>query len=421
MKQSQNLVKVFLLVGFFGIGLMSCSKSKDVQEPEIAKPGAETKKEFVFVVTSEAAGEGGGAGSYVVSSENVSSGEISIVGKGIPSNEFYFNVQNNLVFGLTYSNQGPITPYGFGTNGKLTRFDNKTVNAVRPGIFGNYGTKNTIIGSTNRSLTDPVATLMNYNAESFLIQNQANINLAELAGNGRMAIWTGLFQVGDKIYIPYQIAEGEGNWGGNITEVNKTTIAVLSYPELKLIKKISDDRGSFVGNWGSQQGIGVLANGDAYTWFTSGTTEGGLVPKNPSGMLRVKKGTDEFDKSYFFNVEALGKGKIARGNYISGTKFLMTLYASTETGGVGGGKVKLAIVDAEAKTVSEISGAPVHDQTDYNNKIYIEKDGKTAYYVMQEDNKEFYVYVIDVATATAKRGARLRGITNVAAFSKLEY
>lgn len=421
MKKSQNLLKAFLLIGLFGFGLMSCSKSKDDEDPEIAKPGTETKKEFVFVVTSEAAGEGGGAGSYVVSAEDVRTGEISIVRNGIPSNEFYFNVQNNLVFGLTYSTQGPITPYGFGTDGKLTRFDNKTVNAVRPGIFGNYGTKNTIIGSTNRSLVDPVASLLNYNAESFLIEGRATINLAELAGNGRMAIWTGLFQVGDKIYIPYQIAEGEGSWGGNITEVDKTTIAILSYPDLKLQKKISDDRGSFIGNWGAQQGIGVISNGDAYTWFTAGTTENGLVPKNPSGVLRIKKGTDAFDQSYFFNVEALGKGKIARGNYISGNKFLMTLYSGSQTGGVGGGKVKLAIVDVEAKTVTEISGAPVHEQTDYNNKIYIEKDGKTAYYVMKEDAGEYYVYVVDVATATAKRGARLRGITNVAAFSKLEY
>lgn len=421
MKNSQNLLKAFLLVGLFSFGLMSCSKNKGSEEPEIAKPGIETKKEFVFVVSSDGAGEGGGAGSYVVSSEDVSKGEISIVRNGIPSNEFYFNVQNNLVFGLTYGDQGPITPYGFGTDGKLTRFDKKTVNAVRPGIFGNYGTKNMIVGSTNRSLTDPVATLMNYNAESFLIQGKATINLAELAGDGKMAIWTGLFQVGDKIYIPYQIAEGKGNWGGNIMEVNKTTIAILSYPDLKLVKKISDDRGSFVGNWGSQQGIGVLANGDAYTWFTAGKTEGGLVPKNPSGVLRIKKGTDQFDPGYFFNVEALGKGKIARGNYVGGNKFLMTLYASAETGGVGGGKVKLAIVDVEAKTVSVISGAPEHDQTDYNNKIYIEKDGKTAYYVLPESEKDFYVYVIDIATATAKRGAHFRGVAGIAAFSKLEY
>lgn len=411
---TQNLFKASLLVGLISFGLVSCSKKSD------PAPGEGTNQNFVFVVTSEASSEGGGAGSYVVSTDNVKSGELSIVGKGIPSNEYYFNVQNNYVFGLAYNTQGPITPYGFDATGKIKRHDDKTSNSMRPGIFGNYGTKNIIIGSTNRNITDPVATLMNYSAASFLVQNRATVNLAELAGDGKMSIWTGLFQVGDKIYVPYQIADGADTWGGKITEADKTTIAIFSYPDLKLVKKISDIRGSFIGNWGGQQGIGVAANGDAYAWFTAGTTEGGIVPKNPSGLLRIKKGTDDFDASYFFNVEALGKGKIARGNHISGTKFLMTIYATSETGGTAGGQVKLGILDAEAKTLAIVSGAPVHDQSSFNNRVYTEKDGKTAYYVMQEDNKEYYVYVIDIASATAKRGLHLKGITDVSAFTKLE-
>jgi len=416
MKTQQTLFKTILVAGLLSIGMISCKKSSDSSEPTVAN------QNYVFVVTSEAAEEGGGSGTYVVATDNVNSGSLSIVGKGISSSEWSFVVQNNYVFGLVYGNQGPITPYGLDATGVLKRHEDKTVNAMRAGIYGTYGDKNIILGSTNRNINDPVATLMNYSSESFSIQSQNTVNLSTtLAGNGRMAIWTGLFQVGDKIYIPYQIADGSSTWGGNILEVNKATIGIFSYPGLQHIKNISDDRGSFIGNWGSQQGIGLADNGDAYTWFTAGTTEAGLVPTNHSGILRIKSGTDAFDASYFFDVEALGKGKIARGNHITGNKFLMTMYSGTTTGGVAGGKVNLAIADVEAKTLTSVSGVPTHDQSSYNNKMYVDKDGKTAYYLLQDDAGEFYVYVINLQTATATRGLHLVGITDVSAFTKLDY
>lgn len=410
--KKRTLLKSLLMLSVCSTTLFSCSKDKnDDNTPIVENPST-----FVFVVTADAASEGGSAGSYAVHTDDVTKGELSIIGNGIPSNEFYFNVQNNYIFGLTYSNEGPATPYGFDEKGVLTRFDRRTVNTIRPGIFGNYGDKNFVIGSTNRSLTSPVGTLLNFDAEGFRIQNTKTINLStEIAGNGRMIAWTGLFQVGDKIYIPYQITEGEGTWGGEILENDKATIAIFDYPGLNLVKKIEDDRGSFIGNWGSNQGIGVSDNGDAYTWFTAGNS------KNKSGILRIKKGTDEFDKSYYFNVEELGKGKIARGNHLSGDKYLMTMYQTAETGGTAGGQVNLAIVDVAKKTIVEVKGAPNHEQSSYNNKVYTEKNGKTAYYVLTDPaDGELYVYVIDVDKATATKGLKFVGISNVSAFSKLE-
>ncbi|TDQ78256.1 DUF4374 domain-containing protein [Sphingobacterium yanglingense] len=411
--KKRTLLNSLLMLGVCSTALFSCSKDKNDDNTSVV----ENPSTFVFVVNADGSSEGGSAGSYVVNVDDVSKGQLSIIGNGIPSNEFYFNVQNNYVFGLTYSNEGPMTPYGFNEKGVLTRFDRKTINTIRPGIYGNYGSKNIVIGSTNRALTNPVATLLNVDVEANRIQNESTLNLStDIAGAGRMIAWTGLFQVGDKIYVPYQITEGVGNWGGEIVEQNKATIAIFDYPGLKLVKKIEDDRGSYIGNWGSNQGIGVSANGDAYTWFTAGEKS-----KNKSGILRIKKGTDEFDKSYYFNVEDLGKGKIARGNHLSGDKYLMTMYQTAETGGTAGGKVNLAIVDVAQKTVVEVKGAPDHDQSSYNNKVYTEKNGKTAYYVLQDPaDGEFYVYVIDVATAKATKGLKFVGISDVNAFSKLE-
>lgn len=415
--KTYSFIKTALFMGICSISLLACKK--DTVDETIV---AEGESQFVFVVNSEAAGEGGGAGTYAVHTSDLTKGTLSIVGNGIPTNEFYFQAQNNYVFGMAYSNQGPVTPYGFDNFGELAKFDKKTVNTMRAGIFGNYGDKNIIIGSTNRNINDPVATLINFDAENFLIANRNTINLStEVAGNGHMTVWTGLFQVGDKIYVPYQIVDGDGTWGGNILEMDKTTIAIFDYPGLNLVKKIEDSRGSYIGNWASNQGIGVSDNGDAYTWFTAGTTDAGLASKNKSGILRIKKGTDEFDQSYFFNVEDLGKGKIARGNHLSGDKYLMTMYQTSETGGTIGGKVNLAIIDVANKTLTEVTGAPDHEQSSYNNKVYTEKDGKTAYYVLTDPaDGELYVYVVDIESAKATKGLKFEGITDVNAFSKLE-
>lgn len=416
--KTHNFLKMMLFMGICSSSLLSC----DDDSPIDNSVPAEAESAFVFVATSEAAGEGGGTGTYAIHTDDVTKGTLSIVGNGIPTNEWYFAAQNNYVFGMAYSNQGPITPYGFDSSGQLTKFEDKTVNTIMPGIFGNYGDKNIVIGSTNRNIADPVATLLNFDAENFAIAGRNTVNLStEVAGNGRMTVWTGLFQVGDKIYIPYQIVDGNGTWGGSILEMDKATIAIFDYPDLKLVKKIEDNRGSYIGNWGSNQGIGVSDNGDAYTWFTAGTTDAGLSSSNKSGILRIKKGTDEFDTDYFFDVESLGKGKIARGNHLSGDKYLMTMYQTSETGGTIGGKVNLAVIDVVNKTLTEVTGAPDHDQSSYNNKVYTEKDGKTAYYILQDPaDGNLYVYVIDVDKATATRGLKFEGITSISAFSKLE-
>src|SRR5690606_27060228 len=130
---------------------------------------------------------------------------------------------------------------------------------------------------------------------------------------------------------------------------------------------------------------------------------------------------DEIDDTYFFNVEQKTGKKIARGTYLKDGKFLMTLYQTSQTGSVQGGVVNLAIVDVINEKVTEVSGIPDHAQMPYDNKTFVDDDGNTAYYVFKNDEGNFYVYKVDVASATATRGARFVGIQNVTAISKLTY
>lgn len=417
MNKLNTLKCLAFLIG--SVAITSCSKDNPAGKDQ--EPIDQGKEKFVFVVSGQGSSETGGTGTYVVSTDDVSKGSLSLAGNGLASKEFSFAFQNNHLFGLVYGGQGEVTPYKVDNSGKLVRLEDETVNALVAGVYGTYGDKNIVMGTTTRSLSNPIATLTNYDAENFQIAGKNTVDLSKVLGGKRMAIWTGLFQVGSKIYIPFQSGDGSNNWGGDFTTIDTTYIGVFSYPDLKFEKTIKDGRGSHIGNWFSQQGIAEAADGYAYAWFTADAEE--IKTKNHSGFLRVNKETNEFDKGYYFDVEALGNGKIARGSYLKGSKFLMTVYDKGSTAeGIGGGNVKLYIVDIQAKTMTAVNGVPVHEQFGYNNKVHVDKDGKKAYYVLQDPtDKQFYVYVIDTEKATGTKGLQFLGVSDVTAISKLNY
>ncbi len=418
MKKFNTLKMLSLACGVLAI--TACSKDNPSTGGD-GEPGNGKKEKFVFVVEGQGSTESGASGRYIVATDDVSTGSIGIVGNGLPATEFAFTTQNNYVLGLVYGGQGAITPYTVDNNGSLQRLVNEQVNAETAGIFGNFGDKNVVLGGTNRNITNPIATLRNYDAEKFAIVNRNTVDLSKVLGGKRMAIWTGVFQVGNKMYVPFQSADGSNGWGGNFTTTDTTYIGIFSYPEMKFEKTIRDGRGSHIGNWYAQQGLAVDNKGDAYVWFSA--NEASLASKNKSGFLRIKKGTDEFDKDYYFDIEALGNGKIARGNYLKDSKFLMSIYNKGEQSeGVGGGMVKLFIVDIQSKTMQEIKEIPSHEQPGYNSVVYVEPNGSKAYYTIKDpSDKQYYTYIVDTNTGTAKKGIRFIGISSITSMSKINY
>jgi hypothetical protein len=97
------------------------------------------------------------------------------------------------------------------------------------------------------------------------------------------------------------------------------------------------------------------------------------------------------------------------------------MYQTSEVGGVSGGIVNLAIIDVINKTYTAVAGVPDHAQMPYDNKTYVDDKGNTAYYVMKNNEGNFYVYKVDIDKASATQGARFVGVSNITAISKLTY
>ncbi len=412
--QRSRLLIGLCMLGITGFGI-GCSKDDKPAVDNGGNNGGTSKSKFVFVVYTD--GSGGEAGRYIVPVEDVTKGSLTTTGVGVETEAYSFIRQHNKLFGIVYAAQGPTSPYKLDGNGKLVSAG-QPVNTEFTGIYGIVNEDAYVGGSVNRSKESPVATLYRFDAVNGKVAGRNTVDLSKITGTDEMAVWTGLFQVNNKVYIPYYTTPGVD--GANTKYVDSTWIAVFSYPELAFQKVIRDGRTGFIGNWFGMQGVQQTTDGDVYAWSTAGGS-GSLRSTKHSAIVRIKKNTEEFDQSYFFDVEAVAGAKIARGEYIADGKFLMTLYATGETGGVSGGKVKLAIVDVYNKTVTPVSGVPVHAQMSYNMKVFVDSDKKTAYYVLKNDEGKLYLYVIDVATAVGKQGIYFQGISDVTSITKLNY
>lgn len=79
----------------------------------------------------------------------------------------------------------------------------------------------------------------------------------------------------------------------------------------------------------------------------------------PAGVVRINAGSEEFDPNYYVNIEALADGcAFLRTWPVGGSKFLMLMYDSPLTPAKTMTANRLAIFDADAATLTPVTGLP---------------------------------------------------------------
>lgn len=404
MKTKLHYLTTLAIAGGF---LAACSN--DDPNPEVP---AEGDSRYVFQIQSVGSDEE--TATYIVPVADISQGSVSTTGVGTETDGYSFINQNNRIFGLVWGGQGPITPYKLNKSGKIEEVGN-TINAVVALAYGPVNDDAFVFTSLTSTKENPTATIMSYDAKNLQISSQNSFDITKISGNDEVAILSGIFQVDNKLYAPFYCAPGVA--GQNTKYKDNTWVAVFDYPSLKFEKVITDDRTGVSGFWFCQRSLRQIGNGDTYVW------SGAFGSKNPSAFIRIKKGTEEFDQSYFFDVEAkTGGKKIVRGNYLANGKFLVALLVdeddASERDGGGPVDVKLAIADVLNETITYINGTPEYEAPWYDFPVYTEADGKTAQFVLRESPERYAVYAIDIESASATRGLEIIG-SNVSSISKL--
>lgn len=360
---------------------------------------------------------------YIVSKQDIMSGEISSEGTGIEQTgwRFYYPVGKTL-FASGYSDDNQCAGYAANNDGFI-QLKGQFIFENALEMFGKSNDDKTFLAMDIPRVGYANRRLHFIDVESVFVKKIVGTKIFANEQNNQVAWPTALEVRGDKLFIPYQVLDSEGNF--TTPDANKAYVAIYSYPNVgtEPEKIISDDRTSNIGVNGATTGLIETENGDLYS-FSCGTVNAGFNPAStkPSGILKIKAQTTEFDNDYFFNIEtATNGGKIFWFDYIGENKALARILTNDTaipwdafTRSQTAFNQKLVIIDLVAKTVTDVANVPLHAKR-YSSPVYIE-NGKI--YESIETATDAYVYEIDIATATGKRGAKINGKT-IKGFYKL--
>ena len=201
--------------------------------------------------------------------------------------------------------------------------------------------------------------------------------------------------------------EGELQW---TQYPDECWVAIFEDETLAERKLIRTDKISYAAGRNKSQYYQMIwetESGDVYVFSPSYAKTMADVRQQttlPAGVVRINAHSEEFDPSYYVDIEALTGGlSFLRTWYVGDNKFLMLMYDSALEPGKTMVANQLAIFDAAQATITYVEGLPSADLiSGFGNAPYVES-GK-AYIAVTTPNDYPAIYSIDIATAVAERG-----------------
>ncbi|MBB4800344.1 hypothetical protein HNP37_000383 [Flavobacterium nitrogenifigens] len=349
--------------------------------------------------------------------DEIMTGDINMVGKGIEQAASAGVPVGNTFFALSGENEGSVGYY-LNAEGKLVT--NKNVFTGDTYAYGTTDDDKLILVNSPWDASSTQNELIIYDPATASITNRKFNDFA--IDNGHFLWPTSVNVSGNRVFV--STFERDAAWklyNGN------ATVKVYEYPSLTYLKTISDSRTTTIGQYYTNTGMVQTESGDIYTFSSNSRTAGYTATSGHSGILRIKKGQSEFDTSYFFDIEASTlKGRVLSAYPVGGEKVLIN-YIPADIDAAQGNwsflnygtfKFKSAILDLSAKSITQVTNLPDHAGDNYYGfgSAYTE-NGKT--YKSFVTNDEGRVYQIDVNTGVAVKGAVITGGVNLPAITKL--
>lgn len=348
---------------------------------------------------------------YFVNTTSLDNGVISATGNGVELAGWnYYGKAGNTYFAIDYTNN---ICYGYNINvsGKLvekgkfaftrmdcmTEIDENTMLSIgAPWGGGSYDCKIQLVNADDVSIQDAVATPI-------------YVSYSDSTGE-RLNAWpTHSYIQNGKLFVAFYTLEGE-TW---VTPNTDTAyISVYSYPGLQYERTFKDTRTGPIGYYGGSPAMIQDEAGNHYSFSTSSIAGGFTQSTKPSGILKVNSGQEEFDASYFFNVENFGY-RILTGTYAGNGKVVARVVSTTIDNSapawaafsVTAPVCNIAVLDLNTQSFSIVNSIPLHGGQ-YQTPFLVE-NGKV--YTSINNGSEAYVYAVDAAAGTATRGARIEG------------
>lgn len=354
---------------------------------------------------------------YVVTTNDLMSGEINAYGKGLEqsgyrdydqANQTIFSIGGlgvNFVTGITRNGNGYLQESGdFVFNSKLSAFSQ----------LGN----STMLGLEipDKAADGDKMKFYVVDINDVAITKTIQQPIAPIAQVEWPSI-TGMEYSGGKVYLTY-IQMNPTTYATDF--VDTTYVAVYSYPDMSLETVMKDTRTGPAGSWAAFNGLIKTENGDLYTMSNTSMANGFSKGGKNAAFMRIPVGKTIFDENYFFDFESKSGGlKPAHFKYIgNGLLFaeVSTIKSQTSADRWSDKDLKCSIIDLYNQTITDIKDIPVHNGAGGRRFTALVDEGY-VYYPVSTDSG-IYVYRIDPKTATAERGAKI-STTFVGGFFKL--
>lgn len=437
--------------------LVACSSNDDSNTIE---PPAAEKKPYVIAASVTMSNN---STTVLLNTSSLENGVVSPVNQGLVTDAASYWVfhDTDYLYALAYNDGSAGLTRSFVMNKDYQPEARPAEYAINR--FTSYGIyKNNIIttstGNSDASWADengytPKIFLISYldtEAETYQSNEADKKYLSEnFLGNGEYVTLAGLQQRGNKLFsaaVPmglsqYGTKDGNGKWikagnedlvkkeagGSNSSSYKKDELQWTQYPDecwiaifddatltnKKLIKtnKISYACGRNKSQY--YQMIWATESGDIYALspsYAKTMADPRQQTTLPAGVVRIKAGEEDFDDTYYVNIEELSEGcSFMRSWYIGGNHFLLQMYDKPFTlGGKAPSALSLAIFNVVDKTLKKVSGLP-EDMSAFGKTPYME-DGFAYMPITYAEGSGKYpaIFKIDPTTAVATKGATVQ-------------
>lgn len=438
------------------IGLTGCSEN-DVIDGNGGNGGNGSGQEsggskYIVAGTSSEA-------TYLLSTDHLDSGEVSIVGNGMEVDNatawvFY---KDKYAYRLVYNqgNAGVTTSYQLDDSGELIERNIRHEIQNRFTTYGTYGSYIITAASGATDRNDEAGnpqygiTFTLIDAEEQTLSTRTVVS-ENMLGTGEYCTVSGLVEANGKIYTAVcpegvsvygvqqnghlltdeakKLINEEGGISGAITP-DKAWVAIYNGTDFENPVLLSDDRISYAtSRYRSQyyQTIAADEAGTVYVFSSSyATTQEGIQKTSrPSGVVRIKAGADTFDPDYYVNLEdeQVAGRAMYKVWHVSGDYFLLQMYAEkTDDKSYKANTHRLGIFKAGEGKFTWVEGLPAVETIGSLSKNAFVENGQAYIAVVPiTEGAKPTLYKIDPQTATATAGLVVTA-DGIGAVGKLTY
>jgi hypothetical protein len=344
-----------------------------------------------------------GTTNYIVQTSDLMSGTLSLTGNGILETGYRdYAFAGSTLFSIGGLGITDVNTYTLDASSKLTAKTGLTFELANTDIIDIDGTGKTLLGlSVPASPTEGLsAKFYTVDVAGNAIGTRGDVLMSSIRPTADWIIHTGMQVSGSHLfqsYYPINIADY------STSNTDTAYVAVYSYPGMVLEKVIKDTRTGPAGSFNTRSGLFKTESGDVYTVAHNGY--GYSKSTKDAGILKIAAGTTVFDASYYFNTAtATNGGKIVHAKYIGNNKLFAEISTASNVGNQwADAGLKFAIVDLSAKTITAVTNSPTFDGNGGRSFAALVDDGKV--YAAATVNGVCNIYQVDIATATATKGA----------------